>query len=130
MSNKLLIAIPSDPPGGLEAGISGHFGHCDVFTVVSIEEGKVGEVSLLPNVPHIQGGCMAPVNHLAENGIKVLIAGGMGMRPLMGFNQVGIEVFHNNGLTQVGQVVTALTEGRLPRFGMDNTCGGAGPHEH
>ncbi len=124
MAEKIVIAVPSNPPGGLEAEVSGHFGHCDLFTLVTFENGEVGQVSILPNVPHEQGGCMAPVNYLAQNGVRVLIAGGMGMRPLMGFNSVGIDVFHNNGITQVGQVVAALSEGRLPKFGRDNTCGG------
>ncbi|MBW2092856.1 MAG: NifB/NifX family molybdenum-iron cluster-binding protein [Deltaproteobacteria bacterium] len=124
MTEKIVVAVPSFPPGGLEAEVSSHFGHCDLFTLVTLEDGEIGEVSVLPNVPHEQGGCMAPVNLLAQNGVKVLISGGMGMRPLMGFNSVGIDVFHSNGLIQVSQVVTALTEGRLPRFGQDNTCGG------
>jgi predicted Fe-Mo cluster-binding NifX family protein len=86
----------------------------------------VTEVATLPNVPHQQGGCMAPVNHLAQNGVKVLIAGGMGMRPLMGFNQVGIEVFYGNGVQTVGEAVTAFLAGQLPKFSNENTCGGGG----
>ncbi|MBW1708906.1 MAG: NifB/NifX family molybdenum-iron cluster-binding protein [Deltaproteobacteria bacterium] len=125
MTEKVVVAVPSNPPGGLDAEVSGHFGHCDFFTLVTLVENEgIGEISVLPNVPHEQGGCMAPVNFLAQNGVKVLVAGGMGMRPLMGFNSVGISVFHSNGLTQVGEVVVALAEGRLPRFGQDNTCGG------
>jgi len=130
MSEKLIIALPSDAPGGLEAELSGHFGHCQLFTLVTLENGKISEVALLPNVPHEQGGCMAPVNHLAQNGVKVLIAGGMGMRPLMGFSSVGIEVFHHNGHTMVAQAVAALLEGYLPRFSQDNTCGGGENHIH
>jgi len=126
---SLVIAVPSMAPGGLEAELSPHFGHCDLFTLVTFDDGQITDVSVVPNVPHQQGGCMAPVNLLTQNGAKVLVAGGMGMRPLMGFNQVGIEVFHSGGLTQVGQVVAALLEGRLPRFGQDHTCGG-GEHHH
>lgn len=121
-----LVAIPSNNPGGLEAELSQHFGHCDVFTVVEINDGKVGEVKVVPSVPHQQGGCLAPVNFLASHGIKALLAGGMGMRPLMGFNQVGIEVFHNGGESKVGGAVEAFVAGRLPRFGNDMTCGGGG----
>ena len=123
---SLIVAVPSVAPGGLEAELSGHFGHCDAFTLVNLEDGEIKEVKILPSVAHAQGGCMAPVNYLASNGVKVLVAGGMGMRPLMGFNQVGIEVFHNGGLTQVGAAVTALAEGRLARFSQENTCGGGG----
>ncbi len=120
----LLIAVPSNKPGGLEAGTSAHFGHCDFFTLIKINQGKISDVSVLPNLPHEQGGCLAPVNYLSQNGVKILIAGGMGMRPLMGFQDAGIEVYHNNGLRKVSDVVTAFAEGKLTKFGEENTCGG------
>ncbi len=122
----LIVAIPSSHPGGLEAALGAHFGHCDLYTVVKIADGAVLEVSTLPNVPHQQGGCMAPVNHLAQNGVQVLIAGGMGMRPLMGFNQVGIDVLFGGGTQTVGEAVEALLAQRLPRFTTEFTCGGGG----
>jgi len=128
MDEKLTVAVPSMAPGGLEAGLSGHFGHCDVFTMVSIEQGKIGEVKLLGNIPHEQGGCMAPVNLLAQAGANALIAGGMGMRPLMGFSSVGIRVYHSNGNERVDRAVSDFIEGRLPEFGKDNVCGGGGAH--
>ena len=120
----LLIAIPSNNPGGLDSEMSGHFGHCDLFTLVNIKKGEVAEVSTLPSVPHEQGGCMAPVNYLSQNGVNAMVADGMGMRPLVGFNSVGIEVYHNDGINNVGDVVSAFSEGRLPKFSNENTCGG------
>lgn len=123
---KQLVALPSNAPGGLEAELSGHFGHCYAFTLVSVEDGQIGDVKVVPAVPHEQGGCMAPVNYLANQGAQILIAGGMGMRPLMGFNQVGIDVFHNDGFLSVGDAVKAYAEGKLPQFGQNMTCGGGG----
>lgn len=119
-----LIAVPSSLPGGLEAELGAHFGHCEIYTLIDVEDGQVKEVSTLPNVPHTQGGCMAPVQHLAGNGVKALIAGGMGFRPLMGFNQVGISVFHGGPAQTVGQAVEALIDGKLPEFSQEHTCGG------
>jgi len=120
----ITIAIPSEMPGGLDASIGQHFGHCDIYTIVETLDGKILEVRTLPNVPHQQGGCMAPVNHLAQNGVNVLIAGGMGMRPLMGFQQVGIQVFHGSNAPSVGHAVQALLMGSLPAFSTEFTCGG------
>lgn len=121
---KARIAVPSTVPGGLEAEVGAHFGHCDLYTIIDVENGAVTAVSTLPNVPHQQGGCMAPVQHLAGNGVNMLIAGGMGMRPLMGFNQVGIEVFYGAGAPSVGTAVDALLKGALVRFTQEYTCGG------
>ena len=123
-----VVALPSVGAGGLDAQLSAHFGHCDLYTLVTLEDGEIKEVKTIPNVPHTQGGCMAPVNHLAQSGAKALIAGGMGMRPLMGFNQVGIEVYFGGNAATVGEAVTALAQGKLPQFTMDHTCGGGGAH--
>lgn len=122
--NQARIAIPSTHPGGLESGIGAHFGHCDLYTIVDVQGGQVTQVSTLPNVPHQQGGCLAPVNHLAQNGVTALIAGGMGLRPLMGFNQAGIQVFFGAGATDVATAVQSLIRGELQPFSRDHTCGG------
>ncbi len=119
-----MIAIPSTAPGGLKAPLGAHFGHCDLYTMVAVQDKKIMSVDVIPNVPHQQGGCMAPVQYLAEKGAKKLIAGGMGFRPLMGFNQVGIEVYFGGEFQTVGDAVNALIDGQLPQFSQDNTCGG------
>ena len=36
---KRVIAIPSENQGGLDAGLGAHFGHCDLYTLVTLEEG-------------------------------------------------------------------------------------------
>jgi predicted Fe-Mo cluster-binding NifX family protein len=119
-----VVAIPSSNPGGLESNLGAHFGHCDLYTLVEVEDGRVQQVRTLPNVPHQQGGCMAPVNHLAQNGVQILIAGGMGMRPLMGFNQVGISVLYGGNSQTVGEAVDAFLNGSLQQFTSEFTCGG------
>ena len=121
---NILLALPSGNPGGFDAPLAAHFGHCDLYTLVNIEDGKDPEVSLLPNLPHVQGGCMAPVNHLAQAKVQALISGGMGLRPLMGFQQVGIKVFHGQGALTVRDAVDAFMAGRLPEFSQEYTCGG------
>lgn len=121
-----VIAIPSANPGGLEAPLGAHFGHCDLYTLVTAENGEVSEVKVIPNVPHQQGGCMAPVQHLSNNGVTQLIAGGMGLRPLMGFNQVGIQVYFGGSAQTVGEAVQAMLAGELPEFKQEHTCGGGG----
>ncbi len=119
-----LIAVPSAAPGGLDAPLGAHFGHCDLYTLVAVENNTVKKVDVVPNVPHQQGGCMAPVQYLAAKGANKLIAGGMGFRPLMGFNQVGIDVYFGGDFQTVGNAVQALIDGKLPQFSQEHTCGG------
>jgi len=120
------IAIPSMGPGGLEGERSGHFGHCDVFTFVDVEGGEITQVTTIPNQSHVQGGCMVPVNLLASHNVNALIVGGIGMRPLMGFKQVGVDVYHDATRPQIRPVVEDLIEGKLPMIKDDEVCGGGG----
>ena len=119
-----LLAVPSKAPGGLAAQMGMHFGHCDVFTLVEIEDGAVKQVQTLDNPPHSQGGCLAPVQLLASHGVSALLAGGMGFRPLMAFNQVGITVFYSGQEPTVGAGVEAYLAGKLPQFSQEHTCHG------
>ena len=122
------LAIPSEGAGGLEGKRAGHFGHCDVFTLVDYENGEIKEVSTLENPPHAQGGCMVPVQLLSSNKVNQLIVGGIGMRPLMGFQQVGIEVFHDAERPEIKPVVEDMLAGKIPMIRSDQVCGGGGQH--
>ncbi len=127
MSN-IKLAIPSNAPGGLEAEVSAHFGHCDLYTIVEIGEDGSKNVAIMDNPPHEEGGCLAPVKLLADRGVRELLAGGMGRRPLMGFNEAGIKVFFTGGSSTVGEALEGYLGGRLPVFTFDGVCGGCGGH--
>jgi len=118
------IAVPSNEKGGLDGKRAGHFGHCDVFTLIDVKDGKIENVSTIQNQGHVQGGCMVPVNFLAQNNVNVLIVGGIGMRPLMGFNQVGITVYYEAERQEIRPVVEDLISGKLNIIGNDQVCGG------
>ncbi len=118
------IAIPSNGQGGLNGTRSGHFGHCDVFTFVDVKDGQISGVTTLANQEHVQGGCMVPVNLLAEHHVNALIVGGIGMRPLMGFRQVGIDVYHDDQRPDIEPVVMDLIAGKLSEITNDQVCGG------
>ncbi|MCP3890311.1 MAG: dinitrogenase iron-molybdenum cofactor biosynthesis protein [Desulfobulbaceae bacterium] len=120
------IAVPSEGQGGLDGLRAGHFGHCDVFTLVDVEDGAIKDVSVLANKEHVQGGCMVPVQLLADNKVQSLIVGGIGMRPLMGFNQVGIDVYYDGERRDIRPVVEDMIAAKLPKIAENQVCGGGG----
>ncbi|MDY6830356.1 MAG: NifB/NifX family molybdenum-iron cluster-binding protein [Thermodesulfobacteriota bacterium] len=122
------IAVPSNGAGGLDGMRSGHFGHCDVFTLVDVKDGQIAKVSTISNQEHVQGGCMVPVNLLAEHRVNALVVGGIGMRPLAGFRQVGIDVYHDDQRPEIRPVVEDLIAGKLRQIRDDQVCGGGGGH--
>jgi len=89
-----------------------------------MENGEVRDVTVAHNPPHVQGGCQAPVNLLHKNGANAIIVGGIGMRPLMGFRQMGIEVYYGPEGETVGAVVDHLLRGRLQLISEHQVCGG------
>lgn len=122
--NKTILAIPSFQPGGLDAGMGIHFGYCDLYTIVKVENNTVAEHTTLPAIPHQQGGYMAPVPHLAMQGVNALLAGGMGLRLLMAFNQMEIQVYFSGQYPTVGSAVQAFCEGNLHFLTTEDICGG------
>ena len=124
--SRIRIAIPSEGKGGLDGLRAGHFGHCDVFTLVDFEDGEIMEVTVVPNKEHVQGGCMVPVQLLAEHKVQRLVVGGIGMRPLMGFKQVGIDVYYDGERQDIRPVVLDMIAGKLQMIGDDQVCGGGG----
>lgn len=115
------VAVPSESPGGLGARRSGHFGHCECFTIVEVQGREVGAATVVANAPHQEGGCMAPVMLLADNAVDAIVVDGIGGRPLAGFMQVGIAVHAGVGET-VEQAVKAYALDLLPPVGPGGTC--------
>ena len=78
------IAIP------LENGhLCSHFGHCQQFAIVEIENTNILNETRLTPPPHEPG--LFPA-WLAELGVTEIIAGGMGQRAISLFNKQNISV--------------------------------------
>ncbi|MBF0495289.1 MAG: NifB/NifX family molybdenum-iron cluster-binding protein [Deltaproteobacteria bacterium] len=71
---------------------------------------------------------MAPVNYLADIEAEALIAAGMGMRPFMGLQSVGVRVHLNPAPETVKQALDSFISGQLPAFSQEHTCSGAQGH--
>lgn len=66
-----------------------HFGHCEKFAVVETKDNEILEETYLEPPVHQPG---AYPKFLAEHGVNVIIAGGMGNRAQSLFQQNNIEV--------------------------------------
>lgn len=123
-SATMVLAVPSVAQGGLEAERSGHFGRCDCFTVVEIADGAVKGVRIVDNPPHVDGGCLRPVQLLADESVTALVVAGIGGRPLAGFNDAGIDVYFDNETPGVKQIVDAMLAGSVELIDPGFVCGG------
>ena len=107
------IALPT-----VEGQVCLHFGHCQAFALVDVEDGKVTGDSSVEAPPH-EPGLLPP--WLAEKGVNIVLASGMGMRAQGLFNQQGIEVVTGCSPGNPVEVVEAYLAGDL-KVG-DNPCG-------
>ncbi|MFZ5969309.1 MAG: NifB/NifX family molybdenum-iron cluster-binding protein [Bacillota bacterium] len=69
--------------------VSEHFGHCEGFEVVDVNENEVKNRIFLENPGHKPG--FLPV-YLAGEGVKMIVSGGMGATAQELFKQNGISV--------------------------------------
>ena len=110
--DRTRIAIPCVGQANLDAPVSPHFGRCDSYAIVTLEEGKVKTVESLSNANHSD--CTSPVRTLAESGVGLMLVTGMGMRPYLAFKQLGIEVRYGVNGTVLDAVESYLRNETLP----------------
>ena len=79
------FAIPT-----LDNQLTAHFGHCEKFAIVDVEENKVIKEEFVTPPVHQPG--VYP-KFLADVGVHVIIAGGMGQKAQDLFAQNNIEVY-------------------------------------
>ncbi len=120
------IAVTAENDNGLDSTVSGHFGHCKAFIVSTVKDGEIIEVESVLNGSHST--CAEPVDKLTSLGVNVLITLGMGMRPYMHAQQVGLSVVKGSEGT-VGEAIRIYIEGRHEIMERDGLCGG-GPRSH
>lgn len=80
------IAVPANEQGVLDA----HFGHCKLFAIFEVKDGKIDGQSNEVPPPHEPG--LLP-KWLAEKKVTDIIAGGMGQRAIDLFLQNGINTY-------------------------------------
>ncbi len=82
---KIIFAVPT-----IDEKLCAHFGHCEKFAIVETMDQKVKSVDYV-NPPVHQPGTYP--RFLAEQGVSVIISGGMGIKAQDLFRDNNIEVF-------------------------------------
>jgi predicted Fe-Mo cluster-binding NifX family protein len=115
------VAIPMTSEGP-DAIIGAHFGHAEKFALFEIDDStkKVLKFDAIQNLPHQQGGCLQPVMLLKNLGAHAIIVLGMGQRPFLGFQEVGIQVIRGIQAT-VNENIQAFIDGKLSAAA-NSTC--------
>lgn len=91
--------------GGLDDTISPVFGRCQTFTIIEVDGEDIKDVSILPNqyASGVSGVGIQAGQFIAQQGVKVVIAGNFGPNVSAVLSQAGIEMIVAQG--KVGDVV-------------------------
>jgi predicted Fe-Mo cluster-binding NifX family protein len=100
-----------------EGKLTAHFGHCQEFALVDVEDNKIKNKETLVPPPHEPG--VLP-KWLHEQGADVIIAGGMGGRALDLFAQNGIKVIVGASALAPEELVKQYLDNSLQTGG--NVC--------
>ena len=118
------VCVPSFLPGGLDAPVSEHFGHCDVFTIIDVEDDEIVKAWPLSNDDEGQEHtCAVPIQKVASEGVEHMIVGGIGQGALVGFSQENIKVYSGASGT-VEETVKRFIAGTLADTGPRGVCQG------
>jgi len=108
--------------------VDGHFGHCQYFTVFSVEDDTIVSEERID--PPAECGCKSNiVSLLAEMGVTVMLAGNMGSGAVNVLNAHGIKVYRGcNG--EIREVAKAWLAGTINDSGLGcNTHEGCDKHD-
>lgn len=110
------IVISSTPPGGLDSLVDSRFARCAFFTVVDVDDGKIGDVKVVANtvatVPH--GAGIQAVQLVSTLGASIVITGNVGPNAFMALQQIGIQAFSCPPRITVRDAVQKYLAGELP----------------
>ena len=112
------IALPSR-----NNQVDGHFGHCEYFTVFSVDENRkiISEERVAP--PEGCGCKSNIVSILSKMGVSVMLAGNMGGGAVTVLNSHGIKVYRGCS-GDLREVVESWLAGKISDSGV-----GCNPHE-
>ena len=116
------IVIPS-----AENKLCGHFGHCEYFTFVEVNPETKEILSIDKKIPEEGISCQS-ANWIASQGANIVLAGGMGGRPMAIFAQNGVKIVAGCPELDIEEVVTKFLNNTLVTG--ENTCGVEHHHCH
>ena len=114
LENKIKYAVPV-----VNGKLSMHFGHCEHFAIIEYDTENKKIISRADHTPPPHEPGVLP-RWLHEMGANIIIAGGMGNRAQMLFNQNGIKVVTGAMETDPEKLVTDYAGGVLETG--DNMC--------
>ena len=116
------LVYPTDEGIGYLSKRGAHFGKAKFYTVITLEDGSIKDVQVIPNPGHSGGACSNAVTNILGLNPDALIVGGIGERPALGFSQAGLDVFVDRASSTVQESIKQFLENKLEKLDGRGTC--------
>lgn len=116
------IAIPSMSDSGLESYVCFHYGSCEYFTIVDLNNKDIEIVKIIRNLsPKAEHNCATPSIIMKSHKVDTVLVAGIGGRPLISLAEKNIKVFAGT-MSKVSNIVEDYNNGSLRELSMKGTC--------
>lgn len=116
------IAIPAMSDIGLESEICAHFGSCEYFTIVDLQDNAITDINVISNrSPDGEHNCTAPSITLKSHNVDVVLVSGIGGRPFISLVEKNIKVFAG-AMGKISDAIQAYNNGLLYQLSNNGTC--------
>jgi predicted Fe-Mo cluster-binding NifX family protein len=107
---------------GLESDVFAHFGSCEYFTIVDLQDNAITDINVISNrSPDGEHNCTAPSITLKSHNVDVVLVSGIGGRPFMSLAEKNIKVFAG-AMGKISDAIQAYNNGLLYQLSNNGTC--------
>jgi predicted Fe-Mo cluster-binding NifX family protein len=107
---------------GLESDVCAHFGSCEYFTIVDLQDKDIAGIMVISNSsPDGEHNCAAPSTILKSQNVETVLVSGIGGRPLMSLTESKIKVFAG-AMGRISNAVQDYNDGLLQELSTTGTC--------
>ncbi|MFX1298984.1 MAG: NifB/NifX family molybdenum-iron cluster-binding protein [Promethearchaeota archaeon] len=121
MSKNEIIAVSTQSLDGLNALVDPRFGRCRAFTIVTIQNGQIGNVKVIENPAIMAGGGagIQAAQTVSDSGANAVITGNLGPNAAGALQSMGIRIYLvASGTAQ--SVIKDYLDGKLQQSGSAN----------
>ena len=119
-NKNMKIVIPTE-----NEKLCSHFGHCESFTFVDVNPETKEILNIETKIPDEGISCQS-ASWISQQGANIILAGGMGARPMDIFNSNGVKVISGCPELPIKELVVKYLDSDL--ITGENTC--EGEHSH
>ena len=116
------LVFPTDEEIGYLSKRGAHFGKAKFYTVITVDNGKIVDVEVVPNPGHSGGACGNAVTNILGLNPDALIVSGIGASPAQGFANAGLDLYFDRVSATVEESVRKFVDGALEKSSGNGTC--------